>query len=335
MKNNNIFGLLEFNNEIEFNDFKKKLTEWIKNNYTFDNENFTFTNNFCICKLNKNNTPKWTKKCIVENDIIEKETKNNRLLLYKYKNCKYYIEKNGSIKLEAFLENYNYEKYNLQEWKKINNTKPIKRIELSNCIDKYYLNKPQELINQLKKNDIFKKHNIIDIDNFSLNIILDFFVDFEENKQLDNKFKLIPYNKNNCTINNKSSETKYNTLVCENNQYINLDCEIKLTKNCEIADIYDLSNNLLFHNKKISDLRVLSCQVFIGALILKDKKESEEFIKKYGILNDFSYIFGIIKNKKNNKITSFKDKLSIGLCCYVLHKLEIKYFIHYIDYIEN
>ncbi len=90
----------------------------------------------------------------------------------------------------------------------------------------------------------------------------------------------------------------------------------------------------MFHNKKIKDLRTLSCQVFTGALLLKNNIEREKFIKKHNIdFENFKYVFGIIKDDpKKDKITSLKDKIAIGTCCYILTKMNIEYYIHYISY---
>ena len=130
-----------------------------------------------------------------------------------------------------------------------------------------------------------------------------------------------------------STETKYNKLICDKypDKYLNLD--IKLINRCEIADIFDKDNNLLFHNKKNKDLRLLSCQVFIGALVLKsNSKESLKFAKRYDIdLNNFKYVFGIIKERENS---SLPHKIAIGNACYILNKLNIEYFVDFIKYIK-
>jgi hypothetical protein len=135
--------------------------------------------------------------------------------------------------------------------------------------------------------------------------------------------------------NNKQSETIYNSLVFHNNpnKYILLDR--KLIEGCEIADLYDKENRLLFHNKKCGDLRVLSLQIIIGALIMKNKNKNQQFINYLinkgiheTIANNFIYVIGIIGN--NIKIAQ-KDKISLGIVNYILRQHNIELYIDFIN----
>jgi hypothetical protein len=102
---------------------------------------------------------------------------------------------------------------------------------------------------------------------------------------------------------------------------------------CEIADIYDVQNKYLFHNKKNSDLRVWSCQIFIGALQLKNKDKTKkciDFINTNNIdINDFKYVFGLLQER--NKI-GIHNQIAIGNACFILKKLNIEYLVDLIDY---
>lgn len=192
----------------------------------------------------------------------------------------------------------------------------------------------------MNKNIINETNNIlnvqlinIDDNEYSLNTFINLYNDLINNKKIDNDKKLDCYNYNDCLGPKGSTETKYNKIICDKypNKYTLLD--IKLVERCEIADIFDKQNNLLFHNKKNKDLRLLSCQVFIGGLLLKsNSKECTEFINKHGInKNNFKYVFGIIKEKSNS---SLPHKLAIGNACYILKKLNIDYYVDFIDYIK-
>ncbi len=125
----------------------------------------------------------------------------------------------------------------------------------------------------------------------------------------------------------------YNKKVSESNEkYILLDT--KLQDSCEIADIFDTENNLLFHNKKNKDLRVLSSQILNGILIIKNDVKCQEFCQKYKVekeqIQKSIYVFGIIREKKEE---STKDKLSIGTCCYLLEQINMDYKCNIIEYI--
>ena len=122
-----------------------------------------------------------------------------------------------------------------------------------------------------------------------------------------------------------------NQIKKENKFGFLLDC--KKTHNCEIADIYDKKNLYLFHNKRNKDLRILAIQIINGLLLLKTKPEfCLDFINKYNIdNNNFKYVFGIIKERENITIP---HKISIGLTCHILKKLNIEYFIDFIEVIK-
>jgi hypothetical protein len=217
--------------------------------------------------------------------------------------------------------------------------------KLHNEIRSCLLNKGviEEEIKELNSNLLLNNNNYSGfipelIYNDDADYTLDNFVrlydDLITTKQLSNDKKLDTYNYYDCLEGKGSTETKYNKLICEKypDKYINLDT--KLIERCEVADIFDKQNNLLFHNKKNKDLRLLSCQVFIGALVLKHKSTPEclSFIETYGIdVNNFKYVFGLIKEKENS---SLPHKLAIGNACHILKKLNIEYFVDFIGFVR-
>ena len=74
-----------------------------------------------------------------------------------------------------------------------------------------------------------------------------------------------------------SSETCYNKNVCNDKNYILLDC--KLINGCEVADIYDIENKQMFHIKKLSDdLRIVGFQIIIGACIIQNPDMFKEYL---------------------------------------------------------
>lgn len=79
---------------------------------------------------------------------------------------------------------------------------------------------------------------------------------------------------------------------------------------------------------------MLSSQVLIGALVLKDKShECLKFIDKYGIdVDKVVYVFGIIK--QNDNCPSLPHRIAIGNACYILKKLNINYFVDFIEYVK-
>jgi hypothetical protein len=336
-KEGTISKLINFDNIINLNSFIIKLVTKFKNStqYTSDNSDFKFVGNICICNIEKHSVPNWNSTSYYKIKMSKKNTTQYRIILYKYDNLTIYIEKNGQFKLLDNILDDN--KYNIMKIKFIskNINTPDK---LHNEINNFLLNK--DIIKEI--NNIYLEYNnslhplINDNDSeYTLDRFTSLYNDLVSNKQLSNDKKLDSYNCNDCIENNRSSETKYNKLICEKypDKYIKLD--IKLIDRCEIADIFDKQNNLLFHNKKNKDLRLLSCQVFIGALMLKSSKKSIEcsnFINKYGIdINNFKYVFGIIKEKETS---SLPHRIAIGNACYILNKLNIEYFVDFIEYIK-
>jgi len=176
----------------------------------------------------------------------------NRIILYKYDEFIVYVEKNGQFKkLNNLFEKYN--NINI-----LYNEKNINDIEkLRNFIKEFILNK-KEVLNSL--NTFCNQLNISLIDylndnEYSYNNFINLYNDLIINKNLDNTKQLNNLNSKDCLNNNKKgyNENKYNKIICDNNpnKYILLDC--KTINGCEIADIYDKENKLLFHNKKIKN----------------------------------------------------------------------------------
>jgi len=261
-----------------------------------------------------------------------KNITHNRIIIYKYDAITIYIEKCGQSKiLNKYINSFDNIDINFSN-KNIDTTE-ILYTEISNFI----LNK-KEII--AKINNICKDLNISSIDyitdnDYSFDNFNNLYEDLITNKLIDNDKKLSNLICNDCLNNNKKgyNENKYNKLICDNNpdKYTLLDCKTVL--NCEIADIYDKKNLYLFHNKRNKDLRILATQIINGLLLLKTKPDKcLDYINKYNIdINNFKYVFGIIKEKEN--ITT-PHILSIGLTCHILKKLNIEYYIDFIEVIK-
>lgn len=334
------FGLLFFKNNDEKENFILKINNTIKkqkykNNLLYEG---------CLIENKENFFTKityayWNKKIIIKisdnNDLIE--TKKYRITFNSIKYNVYYFEKNGAINCidNVINKDFNFVNFEKKLW---NNIVDTNKNHNENVID--YINKYVE--NEYKQD--FEKTNItcnnlinINIDNFNYDYF-NFYNLFNDIKEINNEFKLPPYNKIECIDNNnKQSETIYNKLVFENNSDNYLLLDRKIIDGCEVADLYDIKNKLLFHNKKIGDLRILSLQIIIGALIMKNKEKSQEYFTyliKSGI-NDkidenFKYVIGLIGN---NKKIAQKDKISLGIVNYILKKHNINLYIDFIDVI--
>ena len=350
MFNNNIFLMNNSNKKDHFSkllyletieDFEKLILKIIsifkdnnKNNkqYILDNPEFSFNNSLCICNFEKYNNPSWLSKCNFKiKNYNNKNITYNRIIIYKYDNITIYIEKCGQSKiLNKYIDSFYNSDIKFTN-KNIDTPEKI-HTEISN----YILNKKEIIANI---NNICKELNILSIDyitdnDYSFDNFNNLYQDLITNKLLDTDKKLKSLNSNECLNNNKKgyNENKYNKLICDNNpdKYTLLDC--KKILNCEIADIYDKENFILFHNKRNKDLRILSSQIINGLLLLKTKPDKcLDYINKYNIdINNFKYVFGIIKEREN--ITT-PHIISIGLTCHILKKLNIEYYIDFIEVI--
>jgi hypothetical protein len=337
-------GLIFFENETEINKFKTDIDKNIIDyKYSIDKifnegENYIKNNkipNWNSTKIYKNNWDNLNNIIQTNNNI--KDIKHFRIVFKKYNNNIYYFEKNGGINfIDIIIKNYNFESFNINAWNNLFN-KDKTFIENLNHYNKEKYK--DEIMNDYNSyNEGYKMNNI----NITFNYNNDFdYFNFLHNfsliKTVDENLKLIKYNKVNCTDeSDKSSETLYNKLVYNSNtqKYIHLD--LKKINGCEVADLYDMDNKLLYHIKKRGDLRVLSFQVMIGALIMKNDEKSEEYfnyLKSKGYnekidKNNFKYVLGIIgKNKKIN----VKDRLALGFVYFVLNIHKIELLIDYID----
>lgn len=157
--------------------------------------------------------------------------------------------------------------------------------------------------------------------------------------------KLIPYDCEKCIKKtkkgDKQSETEYNTFVCQNNNYICLDCKYSRSEGIEVADIYDKNNRLFFHNKKSGDLRCLGFQTILGSLVLKDKDKRDNYFKELnnkGIdytqidIENFKFVVGIIQMTKT---INYKDKITLGIVYCYLKKMNIDFYIDEINVINK
>jgi hypothetical protein len=338
--NNDIFSkLLYLNNIEEVDKFIFEITNIFKHNnkknekYFLDKQEFIFDNSLCICNIEKHNNPNWLSTCNFKIKNYNKiNITYNRIIIYKYDNITIYIEKCGQTKiLNKYIDSFDNIDINFIN-KNIDTSEKL-HTEISNFI----LNK-KEIITDINK--ICRELNISSIDyitdnDYSFDNFYKLYEDLITNKLIDNDKKLSNLICDNCLNNDKIgyNENKYNKLICDNNpdKYTLLDCKTVL--NCEIADIYDKENLYLFHNKKNKDLRILAIQIINGLLLLKTKPDKcLDFINKYNIdINNFKYVFGIIKERKN--ITT-PHILSIGLTCHILKKLNIEYYIDFIEVIK-
>jgi hypothetical protein len=178
-------------------------------------------------------------------------------------------------------------------------------------------------------------NDIIQIDTFNYDYF-HFIALYEKIPNLKKEYKLPSYNNKQCVdINHKQSETVYNNEVFETNPHKYILLDRNCIQGCEVADLYDKDNKLLFHNKKWGDLRVLSLQIIIGALIMKNKDKHAEYMKYlktkgiYDIIDhNFKYVIGVIGNK--TKIAQ-KDKLSLGIVNFILTQHKIELYLDNID----
>ena len=334
------FGLLFFKNNDEKDEFILKINKVIKqqkykNTFLYQGNLIENDENIFI----KNTFASWGEKTISK--IIDSqrllETKKYRIIFNCIQTNIYYFEKNGAINcIDIVIKEYIFFNFERKLWNCIFNKNKNHNENVISYMNKYtkdsYFQDIQTL--NLTYSNIINE-NIINIDTFNYDYF-DFFNLFNSIKEIDKAFKLPPYNRNNCLDkNNKQSETIYNSLVFQNNpnKYILLDR--KLIEGCEIADLYDKENKLLFHNKKSGDLRVLSLQIIIGALIMKNKNKNQQYInylKNKGINetidNKFIYVIGIIGN--NTKIAQ-KDKISLGIVNYILRQHNIELYLDFIN----
>jgi hypothetical protein len=327
-KENLKFGLLFFYDDNQKNNFINEINNYIKKTIFYKGQIIENQENFII----KENKASWDNNYIYNvNEIKKTELNIYRIILLKINDYNiYYFEKNGAIHfIDIILKKYNFDQI---DKKNFNKEKFKDNESLINKIKEYYNNQLKEDYKN-EFDNIYIKENI-DIENFKFDYFefLNFFIDI---KEINQEYKLPSYIIKDCSNN----ENKYNKLVYEQNKnkYILLDC--KLINGCEVADLYDKENNLLFHNKKNGDLRVLTMQIIIGALIMKNKEKKDEYIKHLRdkeiydkIDNNFKYVIGIIGKNKN---IAQKDKISLGLVNYILKKHNIELFIDFINEEEN
>lgn len=343
-------GFIRLNDN--YNTFLKDLDERIQSTkYKYvKNKCLNYLINFIICDVFTEKEPNWVDKTLFYDNSLNYISKNySRIIIYKYIPNEIFIQINGLIKLNKLLDNYNFECVDLNVWKKdfpvnIKYKEGNNNLLLEHII-KYRKNVYMEEFKknlknncaQLDENTINKINSYVTekINEINLQQIQNLYYDLIDNKKINTNMKLEKYIVSNCLdVNNKNSETIYNSKIVENKstQYKLLDR--KLFMDCEIADIYDMSNNLLFHNKKSNDLRVLSSQILTGAIILNDINFKNNFISKFKLnnnLDNFYYVFGVIKTKK----IAPKDIFSVGLACLILEQLNINYWIDEIEYIDD
>lgn len=353
-QNENVSYLIYFN-DAKYTIFKKEIITFLDNNNYIHGGGIEHNNllSFDISKTSQSNWIKNTFYNINDNKKYS-ETKYYRIIIYKYDSNVYFFEKNGNIKIEISLKNF-LNKYNIQfekikhdDWRKIiieENSKDA-ILNLHKKIKMYHDNYIKDTINNCK--ELLLKNNI----NYDfVNIINDYnyentinkFNDLVNHKIIGNNNKLIKYDTEKCkTINaNKDGdEGEYNKYVCESNKnkYILLDKK-KCLSSIEIGDIYNIDSNLIYHNKKNNDLRVLSSQIINSALLTRIDKYINEYFETNKIdkkhldkMKNCEYVFGVIQQKEN---ISLKDKLSLGITCIILDKLNIKYYYDCIEKVIN
>jgi len=178
-----------------------------------DNKNLLFNNNLCICNIIDINEPKWKTQdnFIINNNDNEIININHyRLVIYKFDDLIYYIEKNGNNKILNniiinVINNINNCKSLYSDFK-LENKDGIDSIDkLNKKISDFLLNKDDFNYNYKKfcnKYRIPLINYINDDDNeFSYNNIINLYEDLITNKILDSNKKL-----NNCDLNNLETE---------------------------------------------------------------------------------------------------------------------------------
>lgn len=315
------FGLVYITNKEEFeNNIRECLS---KNNYNIDSKN----DYYIISKKAKSN---WVDNLIFPcNRESCEESKKFRFVLFLYEMDIYYFEKNGAVNcIDGILIKCKPDYFEKSSWKKnyddeLSFIENIRKYELTHHVNNE--------IKGFKNNEYSYLH---DFTNFHYNYE-DYNKLYQGIEELEENYKLPKYKELECKENEKSSETKYNSLVCcLNPNYILLDRSC--LDGCEVADIYDRNHKLLFHNKKRGDLRVVSMQIVIGALIMKNPERCEKYynmLLKKGISDDidrdnFSFVVGIIGNNKN---ISNKDRISLGIVKHILQQHNIQLFIDFIE----
>lgn len=334
------FGLLFFKNINEKNSFVLKINETIKQQKYKNKSVYNGSLNEDIENIfTKNTNASWGKSPIkIFNDRKQLlETKKYRIIFDCIQTNIYYFEKNGAINcIDIVIKEYNFFNFERNLWNSIIDKTKNHNDNVINYMNKYTEQEYNEYIQKINtKFDNIINENVQIIQTFNYNY-LSFNNLFDSIKEINENFKLPLYNKGNCIDKNgKQSETIYNKLVYEDNKakYILLDR--KLIDGCEVADLYDKENKLLFHNKKRGDLRILAIQIIIGALIMKNENKSQEYIdylRANGINelidNRFTFVMGIIGN---NKKIAQKDKLSLGITKHILMQHDIKLEIDYIQ----
>ena len=138
-KTDNFFGLIEFENDIKFNEFKTDINNFIKK-HKYINKNFNFDNNNCECLIEKEEKLNWLNKTIYKYSNNNIKNKNiSLLILHKYNHNIYFFEISGNIHLYNKFENYNISRfdstkgkilYKLLDYSEINDslTKHIKAV---------------------------------------------------------------------------------------------------------------------------------------------------------------------------------------------------------------
>jgi len=326
-------------NENELKNFIKKLNDKIN---LFD-KNITIKDFFNIedieiKKIIKKDKLNWLKTRFYIDENIDKTCENEtnyRIVLYKYSIDTYYFEKSGGFNIEDILKDIDKVDFTKEIWNNIKvslNNKGTKL--LKEKIEKFFFTNIKDVTNKILKDNNITNNYVLNED-YTYDNIINYYNDLIKNKQVIDEQKLMKYDSNQCISNDKNSETLYNKKVSESNEkYILLDT--KLQDSCEIADIFDTENNLLFHNKKNKDLRVLSSQILNGILIIKNDTKCKEFCKKHKLekeqIEKSIYVFGIIREKKDESI---KDKLAIGTCCYLLKQISVDYKCDIIEYIPT
>ena len=295
----------------------------LKKNKNYIYKLFKNDNNLKHYEITRNKTPNWHKTSTFKNNNINKNIMYYQIILYKIDNIISFIEINGGIKIfNKIIKDLDI----FNDW----NYKHIK-ITVKNIKDSIH-----EYLQTNINNMFIKTEQPQDI-NLELKHLRGIYTDLCNNKKIPNTDKIIPYNKNDCMEGVKSSETKYNENVYNSNinKYELLDRKYYDKNKIELGDIYDKSKNYMVHNKKASaSLRDLSLQIITGTIILKQKSipnEIQNFINKYNInINNFSYVFGIIMDKK----ISYMNQIAISVACEILHTHGINYYIDEIEYIN-
>ena len=326
--------------DLPMSELKTRLEKLLKD-YKYE-YSINVSNSLTIIDIKKELAPNWKQNTIfnVEQGNInhqhkygDKDIKIFQMRLIEINENLLYFENCGEISVTKLINNHViYNSYtNADE-----NSDTQKQLAGTKNLEEFFF-----ILEKIIKNDAVK-HTSGDfteeqmdayyknLDTVTLDLCLE---NFQNIQHIDDNLKLDAYDKEQCKISGRSSETEYNKRVSINHpeRFINLDCIC--LNGCEVADLFDINNSAFYHNKKSKDLRVLCLQISIGILLLQNECKKREYFdllqskqidtSKINFTN-LTYIAGIILETKK---INYKDKISLGYLNIFAKKLSVNLYI--------